>query len=269
MDTDNQGKCALITGGARNIGLAVARELGDQGACVALLDLCRDLETIPYALSSREDLDEGVRTLKERGIRAMGLTCDVRKEAQVRDAVASVVKAWGRIDILVNNAGVVSLYPIETLEKNAWDAVVDTCLTGTYLCCKHVVPQMIARQGGVIVNIASVAGIRGLGLSVHYCAAKHGVVGLTRALAVELADHGIRVHAVCPGTVESRILQGLAKQAGEQGDAYAHFSKGHLMRDRKIGPRDIAQAVTWLISGRSRALTGTVLPVDGGWTVGG
>jgi NAD(P)-dependent dehydrogenase (short-subunit alcohol dehydrogenase family) len=269
MDPHIQGKCALVTGGARNIGLAIARELGAHGASVAIVDICHDLETIPYALSTPEDLVRGVKELTDGGIPAMGLECDVRVESQVQNAVMQVIEKLGGVDVLVNNAGVSSLYPIQQISQTCWDEVVDVSLKGTYLCCKHVVPHMIKQQGGTIVNIASVAGIRGLGYSAHYCAAKHGVVGLTRALAMELADHRIHVHAVCPGTVESPILPGLAAQAGADGDAYAHFSKGHLFQDQRIAPEDIARAVRWLVSGESRCLTGTILPVDGGWSVRG
>lgn len=269
MDPSIHEKCALVTGGARSIGLAIARELGAFGASVAILDICRDLETIPYALSTPKDLGRGVHELRNVGVRAMGLECDVRVEAQVQDAVSRVIKEFGGIDILVNNAGVSSLHPIQQISETSWDEVVDVNLKGSYLCCKHVVPHMIAQQGGTIVNIASVAGIRGLGYSAHYCAAKHGVVGLTRALASELADHQIRVHAVCPGTVDSPILVGLASQAGVKEDPYTHFSKEHLFQDRRIMPEDIARAVRWLVSGDSRCLTGTILPVDGGWSARG
>lgn len=110
------------------------------------------------------------------------------------------------------------------------------------------------------------AGLKGLGYSVHYCAAKHGVVGLTRALAVEVADHNINVNAVCPGTVESPMLKGLASQVDLSGDPYEHFSKGHLFQDRPITPQDVAQAALWLVTEESRPLTGTVITVDAGWT---
>ena len=261
-----EGMSVLITGGARNIGLAVAKAIASRGASVALADVCGDLVTIPYKLSSAADLDRAVQEVSALGKKALGLTCDVRVEDQVAACVNRVVDTFGRLDILVNNAGVVSLLPIQELSEKAWDEVVDVSLKGTYLCCRHALPHMIGRRFGKIVNIASVAGLRGLGLSAHYCAAKHGVIGLTKALAMEVADHNINVNALCPGTVESAGLPGLASQAGVTGDAYAHFSKGHLFQDRRIAPEDVARAVLWLVSEESRLLTGTVLTVDAGWT---
>jgi NAD(P)-dependent dehydrogenase (short-subunit alcohol dehydrogenase family) len=260
------GKNALITGGARNIGFAIAKELASKGASVALAEICRDLSTIPYPLSSRETLEKAVNDLSSLGAKALGLVCDVRDECQVEGAVRRVVEEWGSIDILVNNAGVISLYPISELSQEAWDEVLDVCLKGVYLCSKHVLPGMISRKQGKIINIASIAGLRGLGLSAHYCAAKHGVLGFTKALAMEMASHNIHVNAVCPGTVESASLVGIAAQVGLEGEPYAQFSQGHLFQDRRIIPEDIARAVRWLASEESRCITGTVLSVDAGWS---
>ncbi|MDY7035635.1 MAG: SDR family oxidoreductase [Thermodesulfobacteriota bacterium] len=264
-----QGRSALITGGARNIGLATAKELASGGASVAVVDICHDLATIPYGLSSTHSLDQGVEELSALGGKALGLVCDVRDEGQVKAAIQQVIREFGGLDILVNNAGVVSLFPIGHISEEAWNEVVDVCLKGTFLCCKHALPSMIEGHYGKIVNISSVAGLRGLGLGVHYCAAKHGIIGLTRALAMEVADHNINVNAICPGTVESSVLEGLASQIGLREDAYKHFSKGHLFKDRKITPEDIARAVRWLASEETRSLTGMIVNVDAGWLARG
>ena len=260
------GKNALITGGARNIGFAIAKQLARRGASVALADIGHDLATIPYPLSSGQSLEKAAEVLSSLGARALGLLCDVREEIQVQAMVRRVVEQWGSIDILVNNAGVISLYPLVELSSEAWDEVLDVCLRGTYLCSKYVLPHMIEKRYGKIVNIASTAALRGLGLSTHYCAAKHGVVGFTKALAMEVAAHNIHVNAVCPGTVESISLEGIAPQAGFEGDPYSHFSQGHLFQDRRITSDDIACAVRWLASEESRCVTGTVLSVDSGWS---
>jgi NAD(P)-dependent dehydrogenase (short-subunit alcohol dehydrogenase family) len=263
------GKSALITGGARNIGFAIAKELALRGASVALADICQDLSTIPYPLSSRESLEKATDHLSSLGAKALGLVCDVRDERQVEGAVRRVLEEWGSIDVLVNNAGVISLYPIFELSQEAWNEVLDVCLKGAYLCSKHALRDMISRKQGKIINIASVAGLKGLGLSTHYCAAKHGLLGFTKALAMEVASHNIHVNAVCPGTVESVSLVGIAAQAGLEGDPYAHFSQGHLFHDRRISPEDIARAVRWLASEESRCITGTILNVDAGWSARG
>lgn len=264
-----KGRSALITGGARNIGLAIAKELASRGSSVAIADICHDIKTIPYKLSSTHDLDQGVEELSSLGVEALGLICDVRVGKQVKITIQRVIKEFGHLDILVNNAGVMSFSPIGLLSENSWNEVVDVCLKGTYLCCKQVLPHMIDRHYGKIVNISSVAGLRGLGLSAHYCAAKHGVIGLTKALAMEVAEHNINVNAICPGTIESPILAGLASQIGLNTDVYGHFSQGHLFQDRRITAQDIAQAVRWLVSEESRCLTGTIVNVDAGWSARG
>ena len=264
-----KGKGAMITGGARTIGLAIAKALASRGVSVAIADICHDLETIPYRLSSMSDLNRAVEEISALGAKALGLTCDVRSEDQVQAAVQRVIEEFGHLDILINNAGVISLYPIARLSEDAWNEVIDVCLKGTYLCCKYAVPHMIERRYGKIVNVSSVAGLRGLGLSVHYCAAKHGVIGLTKALAMEVADHNINVNAICPGTVESPSLVGLAAQAGVSADAYQHFAQGHLFKDRRITPGDVAYAALWLVSEESRLITGTTVNVDAGWLARG
>ena len=261
-----EGMGALVTGGARNIGFEIAKALASNGASVAVADLCDDLKTIPYKLSSADDLGQSLKEISALGSKVLGLTCDVRVESQVKAVMDEVIGSFGQLDILINNAGVSSLIPIERLSEEAWNEVVDVCLKGTYLCCKHAISHMIERRYGKIVNIASVAGLRGLGYSAHYCAAKHGVVGLTRALAVEVAGHNINVNAICPGTVDSPILEGLAKQVDLKGDPYEHFSQGHLLQDRRITPRDIARAALWLVIEESHPVTGTVVTVDAGWT---
>jgi NAD(P)-dependent dehydrogenase (short-subunit alcohol dehydrogenase family) len=261
-----QGKIALITGGARNIGKAVAQMAASRGAIVVLADICADLKTIPYRLSTRDDLRDAVEELSRQGTEAVGKACDVRSEPEVRTTVEEVMQQFGRIDFLVNNAGVVSLSTIQEISETAWHEVVDTCLKGTFLCCKHVVPHMIERGFGKIVNVSSIAGVKGMGLGVHYSAAKHGVIGLTRALAMEVADHNINVNAVCPGTTESPMLKGLASQASVSEEPYAHFARFHLFQDRKISPMDVAHTVSWLLSEESRCMTGAVVTVDAGWS---
>lgn len=273
MENDVQrefkGKTALVTGGARNIGLAIARDMASRGASVAIIDICRNLETVPYNLATDADLDRSVADLTAFGVKSIALQCDVRNETQVIKAIDQVIDAFGHLDILVNNAGVISLFSLSNITEKAWDEVLDVCLKGTFFCCKHAVPHMVNRKYGKIVNISSVAGLRGLGLSVHYAAAKHGVIGLTRALAMEVADHNINVNAICPGTVESPMLKGLAFQIDLDGDPYEHFSQSHLIKGSPITPADIASAVRWLVSEESRFLTGTVLNVDAGWSAKG
>ncbi len=262
------GKVILITGGARNIGLAVAEAVGLGGARVALADICHDIETAPYAMSSRQDLDDAVARLRKQGVDAIGKVCDVREEEDVQSLVGDVIGTFGRIDMLVNNAGLVSLLPVTDMSLKAWRDITDTCLTGAFLCCREVVRHMIHEGGGRIVNVSSVAGLRGLGLGAHYCAAKHGLIGLTRALALEFADRNITVNAVCPGTTTSTMLEGLARQIELSDEPYRHFSQQHHIKGERIAPQDIAGAICWLLSDAARFVTGVALPVDAGWTSG-
>jgi NAD(P)-dependent dehydrogenase (short-subunit alcohol dehydrogenase family) len=267
--SDFKGKTALITGGARNIGLAIAKDLASRGVSVAIADICHDLETIPYNLSTEADLDKCLAELAAFEVNSLGLTCDVRIENQVQQTIERVIGEFGKLDILVNNAGVISLFCLNEITEKAWNEVMDVCLKGTFFCCKYTVPYMVENKYGKVVNISSVAGLRGLGLSIHYAAAKHGIIGLTKALAMEVADHNINVNAICPGTVESPMLEGLACQINLAKDTYEHFSQGHLFKDRRITPQDIANAVRWLASDESRFLTGAVINVDAGWTARG
>jgi NAD(P)-dependent dehydrogenase (short-subunit alcohol dehydrogenase family) len=143
IQRDFKDKTALITGGARNIGLAVAKDLASRGASVAVVDVCHDLETIPYQLSTNTDLDKAVGELSVFGVKVIGRTCDVRNESQVKKTIAQVIEEFGKLDILVNNAGVTSLFALSELTEKAWDEVLDVCLKGTFFCCKTAIPYMV------------------------------------------------------------------------------------------------------------------------------
>jgi NAD(P)-dependent dehydrogenase (short-subunit alcohol dehydrogenase family) len=143
IQQDFKDKTALITGGARNIGLAIARDLASQGASVAIVDICHDLDTVPYCLSTEADLENSVKDLSALGVKAVGLTCDVRNENQVQNTIDRVAEEFGKLDILVNNAGVISLFPLMEITEKAWDEVLDVCLKGTFFCCKYAVPYMV------------------------------------------------------------------------------------------------------------------------------
>ena len=167
-------KTACITGGsARNIGLTIARDLASRGASVAIVDICYDLDTVPYGLSSEADLENSVKDLSALGVKTVGLTCDIRNKNQVHNTINRVAEEFGKLDILVNNAGIISLFPLKEMTEKAWNEVLDVRLKGTFFCCKHAVSYMVERNYSKIVNISSVASVRGLGLSIHYAAAKH------------------------------------------------------------------------------------------------
>jgi len=257
---------AVVTGGARGNGLGIARTLAGEGCNIVLTDICKNIETVPYPLSTRADLEEAVKEIETLGVTALGIVCDVRSAADVKSMVDQVISKFGKIDILVNNAGVIGLVPVVEINEATWDDVIDTHLKGTYLCCHYVVPHMIAAHYGKIISISSVAGQNGLGLGGHYCAAKHGIIGFSKSLAMETADHNININVVCPGTVWTKMMEGLAGYLGmDQESAKAQFTKRHLFKDRDLSPEDVGNAVLWLCLPESRCMTGNMITVDSGW----
>ena len=262
-----KGKVAVVTGGARGNGFAAARCLAEEGADIAIADICADMATIPYAMSTPEVMDRAVADIKSMGRKAIGIRCDVRKAADVKAMVDQVMSTFTRIDVLVNNAGNSSMVAIADMDEATWDAVLDTHLKGTYLCCRYVLPHMIRQHSGAIVNISSVGGQRGFGMGGHYCAAKHGIIGLNKSIAMEVADHNIRANVVCPGTVWTDMMKGIAKFFGmEEAEAKEQFFAGHLIKEREVTPEDIGRAVLWLACDDSKCVTGNMITVDAGWT---
>lgn len=259
------GKVAIVTGGARGVGLASAKIMAENGANIVIADVCENMNTIPYDLSSEETMKNAVDEIKKNGNDAIGIKCDVRKSEEVKNMVERVIEKFGKIDVLVNNAGTGSMEPVSDMSEEAWDEVSDTIMKGTFLCCRYVVPHMISQKSGKIVSISSIGGLFGFGLSAHYCAAKHGVIGLTKALAMEVADHNINANVICPGTLWTNMMQGLVEYLGmDDSEAKDQFCERILMKD--LSPTDVANAVLWLVSDKASRITGTVIKVDGGWT---
>ena len=262
-----EGQVAVVTGGARGNGFAAAKLLAEQGANIVIADICEDMETIPYAMSTVESMTAAVEDIKRTGREAIGTKCDVRKASDVESMVKQVLDRFGRIDILVNNAGNSSMMAVADMSEQEWDEVLDTHLKGTFLCSKYVVPQMITQHSGKVISISSVGGQRGFGLGAHYCAAKHGIIGFAKSLAMEVADHNINVNVVCPGTVWTPMMQGVAGFFGmEEAEAKEAFLAGQSFKDREITPEDIGNAVVWLATEDTRCITGQCITVDAGWT---
>jgi NAD(P)-dependent dehydrogenase (short-subunit alcohol dehydrogenase family) len=262
-----EGKVAVVSGGARGNGFAAARLMAEEGADIVIADICEDMPTIPYPMSTEESMAAAVEEIKKLGRKAIGIKCDVRKASDVEAMVDQVMDTFGKIDILLNNAGNSSMVAVAEMDEQTWDEVLDTHLKGTFLCCRYVLPHMIKQQSGNVVSISSVGGQRGFGMGGHYCAAKHGIIGLNKSIAMEVADHNIRANVVCPGTVWTPMMQGIAAYFGmEEEEAKENFFAGHLIKDPEVSPEDIGRAVLWLVSEDARCITGNMITVDGGWT---
>ena len=258
-------KVALVTGGARGNGFAIAKGLAETGATLFVGDIAHDLPEIPYPLANREVLDDAVAELRRIHPRIHPLVFDVRDPAAVDHGFSKAEEIAGGVDILLNNAGVIVLNPLSSVTEPEWDAQMDVIAKGAFHCCKRALPGMIARGWGRIVNIASVAGHRGIGTGVAYTAAKHALVGLTRSLAMEVADHNLTVNAVCPGTVATGLLRGMGAELNlSQAEASEKFSARHL-RGTPIDPEDVAAAAVWLASEGAGRVNGASLFVDDGW----
>lgn len=235
------GKVAIVTGGARGLGLEAARALAAVGAEVVITS--RDAETATAAA-------------RELGTRALGLPLDVRDRESVTELVARTVDAFGRIDVLVNNAGTTHRAPLPSLTEAQWDEVVDTNLKGAWSCTQAVHPIMRAAGGGRIVNVASMFAHVGLPNRAPYIASKGGLAAMTRALAVELAPDRIAVNAICPGPFMTSM-----HDAAARGDLAQHIPLGRYGDPAELGP-----AIVFLASAASSFMTGALLTIDGGYT---
>ena len=237
------GKTALVTGAARGIGLAIASRLSADGARVAVLDLEREAAGA---------------AAKKVGGGAIAIVADVTRTAEVDAAVERVVETWGRLDILVNNAGITGRsFPIWELSDEDWARVIAVDLTSVFLCCRAAVKVMLGQGAGRIINIASIAGKEGNPTLVPYSTAKAGVIGLTKALAKEVATRGIFVNAVAPAVIGTEMLKQM-----EQSTVDLLISKIPMGRVGK--PEEVAALVAWLASDECSFSTGAVYDLSGG-----
>jgi NAD(P)-dependent dehydrogenase (short-subunit alcohol dehydrogenase family) len=244
-----EGQRALVTGGARGIGHAIALALADAGADVALTSRKGD------------DAEPAAREIRAKGRRALALLLDVRHQRSIDVAFERLDKEWGGVDILVNNAGTNIPQDVMALDEASWDTVVDTDLKGLVFVTQAAVSRMVAaKRGGRVVNVASIWGLVGRSDRVAYGAAKTGVVGVTRALAHDLAPHGITVNAVAPSLIETD----LTRERMRRDPSWREWELARTPLGRLGTPEDVAAAVVFFASPAAAFITGQTLAVDGG-----
>lgn len=264
------GKVALVTGAARGQGRSHALRMAEEGADLIISDLCHDLDTVPYPLARPEDLLDTQREIEKLGRRCVASETDVRDTAAVQAMVAEGVAELGRLDIAVANAGVCGFGKTWELSDEQWEEMIGVDLTGVFKTLRAVTPQMIAQGSGRIVATSSMGGRMGNPNLAHYVAAKWGVIGLVKTLALEVADKGITVNAVCPATVDSDMVHNPALYGlfapdltdPSREDVEPRYAAMSPMGVPWVSPGDITNAVMFLVSDDARYISGSTIDVS-------
>jgi NAD(P)-dependent dehydrogenase (short-subunit alcohol dehydrogenase family) len=268
------GKVALITGAARGIGRACALAFAREGADLVLVDIAGDIPEVGYPLGTPGQLVHTAQLCRQAGGLVHQVHADLRDPAAVSAAVAEARERFGGIDVLVNNAGVAGPAgrPVHEYEESEWAVMVDINLTAAWRMIRAVGPMMVQRRRGSVINVSSSAGLVGYPRFAGYVAAKHGLVGLTKAAALDFAPHGVRVNALCPGSVrdddelEGRMLAEIARCQGVDVSEHEAVFSRQQPSNALVEASDIAHAAVWLASEESRHATGSIISVDGGFT---
>lgn len=269
-----KGKVALITGAARGIGRAQAVRFAEEGADIIALDICGPVETVVVPPATPADLDETARQVTAAGGRIFAAVVDVRDVNAVQEATDRGVDRLGGLDIVCATAGITSRGMAADLSESAWRTMLDVNLTGVWATCRAAAPHLIDRGAGSMILTSSIAGLKGLVGVAHYTAAKHGVVGLMRSLAKELAPHNIRVNTVHPTNVDTPMIQNDRVRGAFRPDL-EHVSREqfaeaacsmNMLAIPWVEPVDVANACLFLASDEARYITSVTLPVDAGAT---
>jgi 3-hydroxybutyrate dehydrogenase len=253
-----KGKIAVVTGAASGIGFAIAQALSRMGAGVVLADL--NPKQGPIALGN----------LRSSGGTAEFVIADVSKTQDVRHLMEVALERFGRIDILVNNAGLQHMAPVVDFPEDRWEHLIGVMLTGTFLCCKYAVPHMIRQNWGRIINLGSIHGKVASPYKSAYVAAKHGILGFTKVLALEVADHNITCNAICPAYVRTPLMEGqIAEQARRHSISPDEVVQKIMLAPaairRLLEPEEVASLALYLCSDEASGITGTAIDLDLGW----
>lgn len=267
-----EDKVVFITGGARGQGRAHAIASAQHGADVVLLDLVQDIATVGYPMATEEDLALTVKEVEAAGRRALSFVGDVRSQKTLDDAVAETISTFGKIDAVVANAGIWSQAPFWELSEDHWEQMISINLTGVWKTAKAVAPHMIERHCGSIVMISSMDGEEAGDNYAHYVAAKHGILGLMRACASELARYGVRCNAIMPGAIDTAMLDNQpaydmisGSTGGTRDDLISGCHHYNPFRETSLlDPMHVANAAVFLHSEMAATITGIRVPVDAG-----
>lgn len=271
-----EGKVAFITGAARGQGRSHAVRLAEEGADIIAIDLCQQVDSVGYSMSTTAEFDETKKLVDALGRRVVASQADVRDHAALKAVVDDGVAQLGRLDLVAANAGICSFAPAMEMSEETWQDMIDINLTGVWNTVRATVPHLIAGgRGGSIVITSSALGIKGKRNTVHYTSAKHGVVGMMKTLAIELGEYAIRVNSVHPTGVDTPMIQNsefyrlfrpdLDNPTRE--DVMDRCAEANVMGIPWVEPVDISNALLFLMSDEARYITGVQLPVDAGLVI--
>lgn len=265
-----EGRVALITGAARGQGRSHAVRLASEGADIVAVDRCDDIDTVMYPLSREADFAETARLVREQGRQFETIVGDVRSSSDMRNATERALELHGRLDVVVANAGIWSPGALWEMDDQTWQDMIDVNLTGVFNSVRFAIPHMMERKSGSLILTSSTCGVKALGWMGHYNAAKHGVMGLTKSLALDLGPYFVRANAILPSTVNTPMIHNdpsykiyrpdLENPTREE--AMAGFYAHNAMPLPYVEPEDVSAVVAFLASDESRYITGIGIPVD-------
>jgi NAD(P)-dependent dehydrogenase (short-subunit alcohol dehydrogenase family) len=266
---DFSGQVVLVTGAAHGQGAVHAETFAAAGADVVISDIAGEMKYVDYPLGTVRELDDVTKGIRAGGRRCLSTVCDVRRPEQVEAMVKAAIEEFGRIDIAISNAGIGSVNPVVKMPEDEWSETFDTDLSGGFYLCKYVAPHMIEAGYGRILVTGSTQSLGGTNWISHYTAAKHGLVGLVKGFAPELAEHGVTINLVCPTAVDTRINEPFVdpKYSGWITEATRLVGAWNLLLEEgMMHEREVSEAMMWLASREAANVNGTTLMVDGGCT---